>query len=157
MVIQLQRVVVVIAVVIATTLCVLACAMPEPSRVKADDGFSEHIASLTACAADCSTSDTRLDAAVALTNFLCDLGEEDKRRVTEDTVEKIAELLNEKNFAYQAAAALGCIGPAAATARPALERVLARTQTQKSRPFVIQPDFQLEYAVQSALRRIGAR
>jgi hypothetical protein len=98
----------------------------------------------------------RIEAAVMLVNFVCDLRTEQLDALDGRLITRVTLLLENDKFAYEAAGTLGCLGRRAVAAVPYLERALQRATASEKPPIVIQPDFQLDYALQATLNKIRA-
>lgn len=98
----------------------------------------------------------RMEAAVMLVNFVCDLRTEQLDALDSRLTTRVALLLESDEFAYAAAGTLGCLGGRAVTAVPYLEKALQRATASNKPSVVIQPDFQLDYALQATLDKIRA-
>jgi hypothetical protein len=98
----------------------------------------------------------RMEAAVMLVNFVCDLRKDQLDALDSGLITRVTLLLESDEFAYEAAGTLGCLGGRAVAAVPYLEKALQRATPSEKPSFVIQPDFQLDYALQATLDKIRA-
>jgi hypothetical protein len=93
-------------------------------------------------------------SAVFSADFVCALEDGEREKLGSAMAERVAELLEDRRYALGAANILECMGPSAVAAVPALEKALKKVEPKRPPPFVIQPQFQLDYALRSALEQI---
>jgi len=93
-------------------------------------------------------------SAVFSSNFVCALEDSERERLGSTMAERVAELLEDRRYALGAADTLGCMGPSAVAAVPALRRALKKAEPKRRPPFVIQPQFKLDYSIRAALDQI---
>lgn len=93
-------------------------------------------------------------AAVLSADFVCNLDQASVEALAPRVVGQLTSLLDDSSYVRHAATVLGCIGPQAAAAIPALERALAKEESAPRPLIVVQPDFQVDFALRSALAKI---
>jgi hypothetical protein len=93
-------------------------------------------------------------SAVLSADFVCSLDTAGVRALAPRVVDDLALLLEDRHYAHHAADVLGCIGSSAAAAVPALERALAKEERVRRPAVMVQPDFQLDFALRSSLKKI---
>jgi hypothetical protein len=101
-----------------------------------------------------SRDGSRIRSAVLSADFVCDLEPTELERLAPQIVDGLALLLEDSEFASHAASVLGCIGPPARAAVPALERALKKATPADEPGIVIQPQFRLDNVIRSALKRV---